>query len=165
VNGFKDNMNISSGDDEFLMQKISSDTKYKVNFSLDRNSIVKTNSNKSFGEFYQQRKRWASKGLFYSDKSLVIKLILIYLFYFGLVVQPILAFFLTKAFILTLAISVVFKLLFEYLILFRGKKMLFSDLSLKTFLLTELLQTPYIIFAGFLGAFGNLMWKQRRISR
>ena len=80
VGGFKDQMNLSSGDDELLMQKIAKDSDFKVKFCIDKKAIVKTAANKTIGDFYQQRKRWASKGLFYSDKSLVLKLIFIYLF-------------------------------------------------------------------------------------
>ena len=90
VGGFKDQMNLSSGDDELLMQKIAKDSDFKVKFCIDKKSIVRTFPNKTIGDFYQQRKRWASKGLFYSDKSLVLKLIFIYTFYVGLAAQIIL---------------------------------------------------------------------------
>jgi len=165
VNGFKDNMNLSSGDDEFLMQKISRDTNYKVRFSLEEKSIVKTNVNKTVRDFYHQRKRWASKGLFYADRSLVLKLILIYLFYIGLVVQFAIAFFLSTFFWLTLLNSVILKFIVELLIMNKGRKILFKKLSLRTFLLTEILQIPYIIYAGLMGSFGNIFWKDRRLTR
>ncbi len=90
VGGFKDHMNLSSGDDELLMQKISKDSDYKVKFCLGQKAIVKTSANETIGDFFQQRKRWASKGLFYGDKSLVFKLTLIYAFYLGLISQFIL---------------------------------------------------------------------------
>jgi len=165
VGGFKDQMDLSSGDDELLMQKIAKDTDYKVRFSIDKNSIVKTQSNSNIAEFYHQRKRWASKGLFYGDKNLIIKLVLIYLFYFGLVLQPILAITLSGYFFLSLIASLLLKSIFEYLILSRGRKILFNNLSLKPFVIAELLQVPYIIIAGFAGAFGNLKWKERKIKR
>lgn len=87
VGGFNYQLNLSSGDDELLMQKISNDTDFKVKFCIDKKAIVKTAANKTISDFYQQRKRWASKGLFYADKSLVFKLILIYSFYVGLIAQ------------------------------------------------------------------------------
>ena len=106
VGGFRNQMGLSSGDDELLMQKIAKDTDYKVRFSVNKNSIVKTHSNKNIEEFYHQRKRWASKGLFYGDKNLIVKLILIFLFYIGLVLQPILAITLSGYFILSLLASI-----------------------------------------------------------
>jgi len=165
VNGFYDQMDLSSGDDELLMQKIAKDTKYKVRFSLNRNSIVQTKGNSSINKFYQQRKRWASKGLFYKNIRLIITLILIYLFYLALVIQPFLILFISPFFAITFGLSLVSKLFIEYLILKRGKKVLFSNLSLKPFLFAELLQVPYIIIAGFAGMFGNLKWKERKIKR
>jgi len=165
VGGFKDQMDLSSGDDELLMQKIAKDTDYNVKFSTNKNSIVRTHSNKNVAEFYHQRKRWASKGLFYGDKNLIIKLVLIYLFYIGLVLQPILAITLSGHFFISILASLLLKSIFEYKILSRGKKILFNNLSLKPFIIAELLQVPYIIIAGFVGAFGNLKWKERKIKR
>ena len=165
VGGFKNQMGLSSGDDELLMQKIAKDTDYKVRFSVNKNSIVRTHSNKNIAEFYHQRKRWASKGLFYGDKNLIVKLILIFLFYIGLVFQPILAITLSIYFYISLVASIFLKSVFEYLILRSGKKILFNDLSLKPFFIAEFLQVPYIIIAGLVGAFGNLKWKERKIKR
>jgi cellulose synthase/poly-beta-1,6-N-acetylglucosamine synthase-like glycosyltransferase len=165
VNGFYDQMDLSSGDDELLMQKIAKDTKYKVKFSLLAKSIVKTSASKNINEFYHQRKRWASKGLFYKNIRLIITLILIYLFYIGLVIQPFLILFISSSFAFSFGLSLVIKLILEYLILLKGKKILFLKLSLKPFLFAEFLQVPYIIIAAFSGIFGNLEWKERKIKR
>ena len=59
VNGYEDNLNLSSGDDEFLMQKISTRTDYKVKFCYDKNAVSYTHPNKTIKEFVNQRKRWA----------------------------------------------------------------------------------------------------------
>jgi cellulose synthase/poly-beta-1,6-N-acetylglucosamine synthase-like glycosyltransferase len=165
VGGFKDQMNLSSGDDELLIQKISKDTDFIVKFCSDKNSIVKTAANKTIGDFYQQRKRWASKGLFYRDKSLVLKLILIYTFYVGLITQLLLGIFFTQIFLISLAVSLLLKIIYEFRILAKGKAILFSELKLKYFLAAELIQIPYIIFTGLVGAFGNYLWKSRKIKR
>ncbi len=165
VKGFEYNMELSSGDDELLMQKIAQDTDYKVKFSLDNDSVVKTKPNNSIGEFYHQRKRWASKGLFYKNKNLVTKLILIYFFYFGLILQPFLIIFYSKLFVVIFLISILFKLLLEYLILKKGKKLLFNPLSLRWFIPSELLQVPYIAITGLAGSFGNFHWKERKVKR
>ncbi|MDP2363743.1 MAG: glycosyltransferase, partial [Ignavibacteria bacterium] len=89
VGGFTYQMSLSSGDDELLMQKIHRDTDYNIKFALDKNAIVSTEANPSIKDFYHQRKRWASKGLFYGDHLLLIKLVLIFLFYLSLIIQPI----------------------------------------------------------------------------
>jgi poly-beta-1,6-N-acetyl-D-glucosamine synthase len=84
VKGFDDNLNISSGDDEILMQKIWKEGEYKVKFCMNRKAVVTSSSNKTFNDFYHQRKRWASKSLFYKNKFLKLKLIFIFLFYLSL---------------------------------------------------------------------------------
>ncbi len=165
VGGFNDNMNLSSGDDELLMQKISKDSDYKVKFCIDKKAIVKTSANKNMGDFLQQRKRWASKGLFYGDKSLVLKLILIYAFYLGLITQIILGITLSNIFLLSFLISILLKFIFEFRILSIGKEKLFNDLPLKYFFMAEVLQIPYIIYAGLVGTFGNYLWKSRKLKR
>ena len=165
VNGFYDHMNLSSGDDELLMQKIVRVTKYKVRFSLNKNSIVRTKSNSSISQFYQQRKRWASKGLFYKNFRLIFTLILIYLFYLGLIIQPFLFIINSTVFAVTFGLSVIVKFLLEFLILRKGRQILFNDLKLNLFLVAEILQVPYIIITGFAGMFGNLVWKNREIKR
>jgi len=165
VGGFKDQMSLSSGDDELLMQKISKDSDFKVKFCIDKKSIVKTSANKTLGDFYQQRKRWASKGLFYNDKSLVLKLILIYLFYLGLMAQLILGSFFRPMFLLSFLVSIILKFIFEFRILNKGQEVLFKDLQLKYFFAAEIFQIPYIIFTGLVGAFGNYLWKSRKVKR
>jgi cellulose synthase/poly-beta-1,6-N-acetylglucosamine synthase-like glycosyltransferase len=165
VGGFKDQMNLSSGDDELLMQKIAKDSDFKVKFCIDKKAIVKTAANKTIGDFYQQRKRWASKGLFYSDKSLVLKLIFIYAFYVGLMAQIVLGLLFHPVFLLSFLVSIILKYTFEFRILYKGQKILFNDLPLKYLVPAEIFQIPYIIFTGLVGAFGNYLWKSRKVKR
>lgn len=165
VGGFTYQMSLSSGDDELLMQKIHRETNYKIMFALDKNAIVSTEANLTIKEFYNQRKRWASKGLFYGDKLLLVKLILIFLFYLSLIIQPVLGIFLSANFLLTFLISFLVKIFLEYLVIMKGTNLLFNHNILKPFLITEILQVPYIIVSGFMGMFGNFVWKDRKIKR
>lgn len=165
VGGFSFQMNLSSGDDELLMQKISKDSDYLVKFAAEKSAIVKTSPNRTVNEFYQQRKRWASKGLFYSDKNLVIKLILIYAFYISFPVQLFLGLVYSKLFLITFLISFLFKVIFEYAVIQKGTNILFNKRILHSFFIIEILQIFYIIIAGISGAFGNYVWKNRKINR
>jgi cellulose synthase/poly-beta-1,6-N-acetylglucosamine synthase-like glycosyltransferase len=165
VGGFNYQMSLSSGDDELLMQKINCDTSYKIKFAADKNAMVSTEANQSIKQFFNQRKRWASKGLFYNDKFLIIRLVLIYLFYLSLFIQPLLALFISKIFLYTFVISFFVKILLEYLILKFGIKLLFNSEILKPFIISELFQIPYIIVSAIAGIFGNFEWKGRLIKR
>jgi cellulose synthase/poly-beta-1,6-N-acetylglucosamine synthase-like glycosyltransferase len=164
VGGFSHNMNLSSGDDELLMQKIFQDTNYKIKFAISKEAVVKTKANSSIKEFYQQRKRWASKGLFYKNKLLILQLILIYLFYFSLIVQPFLLIF-SKIFLFTFIFSFGVKLLLEYLVMKKGIKLFFDEKLLSYFFITEIFQVPYIVIMGLSGTFGNFVWKNRKVKR
>ena len=158
-------MNLSSGDDELLMQKIYKDTDFKVKFCINKKSIVKTAANKTMDDFYQQRKRWASKGLFYGNKGLVLKLMLIYAFYFGLIAQLFFGVTVGEIFLLSFLLSLLFKIIYEFRILFKGKQILFADLRLSYLVIAEVFQIPYIILTGLVGAFGNYIWKSRKVKR
>lgn len=165
VGGFENQMNLSSGDDELLMQKIYKDTNYKIKFALDRNAIVSTKANKTLGDLFAQRKRWASKGMFYADNLLIVKLVLIYLFYLSLIIQPILAITVSKIFLFTFLFSIFTKLLLEFILLKKGISSLFDAEILRLFFIAELFQVPYIIISGLAGVFGNYDWKGRKIKR
>jgi cellulose synthase/poly-beta-1,6-N-acetylglucosamine synthase-like glycosyltransferase len=165
VNGFDDNLNLSSGDDEILMQKIWRAGKYKIKFCMNRNAVVTSLPNKSLEDFYHQRKRWASKGLYYTNKLLILKLVLLFLFYFSLLVQLILGIFFSSIFLLTFIISFLLKIIIEYIIIKKGTDLLFDKDLLKLFLITEILHIPYIIIFSIAGIFGNYQWKERKVKR
>jgi cellulose synthase/poly-beta-1,6-N-acetylglucosamine synthase-like glycosyltransferase len=165
LNGFEDQLHLSSGDDELLMQKIHKSKKYEVRFCLNRNAVVKTKPLNSFIQFYHQRKRWASKSIFYSDKKLILKLIVIFLFYSGLLFELAFTFFISKIFLVLFAAGLFIKFLLEYLIIKKGKEILFPNLKTKYFLAAELFQVPYIIISSISGLFGNFEWKERKVKR
>jgi cellulose synthase/poly-beta-1,6-N-acetylglucosamine synthase-like glycosyltransferase len=165
VNGFDDNLNLSSGDDEILMQKIWKESKYKVKFCMNKNAVVTTSPNGSLKEFYHQRKRWASKGLFYKNKFLKLKLVLIALFYFSLLAQLLLGIFLSPSFLISFSVSFLLKIIIEYKILKKGADLLFGKHLLKSFFTAEIFHIPYIIIFSIAGIFGNYQWKERKVKR
>ncbi|MGE5681313.1 MAG: glycosyltransferase [Bacillota bacterium] len=165
VNGHSGNMQLSSGDDEFLMQKIASETDFKIKFNYEKKAVVVTGANKNISQFMQQRKRWASKGLFYNDKILIFQLILIFLFYLSLLVQVILGLIFGQEYFMLFLVLFVLKMFFEFKIIAKGKDILFEKKDLVYFFPSEILQLPYIIYAAVSGALGNYTWKNRKLKR
>ena len=165
IGGYKGLMNLSSGDDELLMQKIAYNTKYDVKYCFEYDALVTTNPNKSLKEFNQQRKRWASKGLFYENKMIVFQLFLIFFFFLGLVIQLFLGIFLDPRFFTILLGSLIVKMLIEYSVLEKGVGILVEKISFPQFLLAEVLHIPYIIYSAIAGALGNFKWKDRELKR
>ncbi len=153
VGGYSDNKHLTSGDDEILMQKIANETSFEVKFVWNKKAIVATKPNSGLNDFLEQRKRWASKSLFYFDKTIVALLLAIFIFYASLLTLFIASFFGLPAkwflFLFTL------KILFEYLVVKEGKNFLFDKKLLRYFLIAEILHIPYIIFR-LLAAFSGI---------
>lgn len=165
LDGLRDNLNITSGDDEFLMQKIARETSYKIRFCSEREAVVRTHPNRTIGSFLNQRRRWASKSIFYNDAALSTSLVLIFLFYTGLIAQTALLLAGYYFFAFTLSGSLVIKILMELLIIRRGENLFLSKKKISVFLITELFQVPYIIIASVAGFAGGFTWKGRNIRR
>jgi cellulose synthase/poly-beta-1,6-N-acetylglucosamine synthase-like glycosyltransferase len=165
VRGFDDNFSLSSGDDEFLMQKIAGETKYEIKFCFSEDVLVKTLSNKKIKDFYHQRKRWASKSLYYKDFSLVLKIIMIFFFYLSFPVQLLLGLLLFKIFIGTFIIFFIIKMILEYKIMIKGIPVLYRQVDVNIFIISELLHIPYILISAITGLFGNFVWKDRKLTR
>lgn len=165
VGGFADNEHLSSGDDEFLMQKIAKTEKYKIKFCAEPEAVAFTDPNEGVDQFFNQRKRWASKGLHYQDKVLIFRLVLIFFFYLSLVIQPVLGFFVSDFYFRTFLISIILKLVFEFLIIFTGSKLMNMKGLIGLFPLAEILQVPYIIYSAVSGLFGNYHWRGRKLER
>jgi cellulose synthase/poly-beta-1,6-N-acetylglucosamine synthase-like glycosyltransferase len=165
VSGFTYKHSLASGDDELLMQKIRKETGYKIKFCMNKDAIVRTPANGSLNQFYQQRKRWASKGLFYSNHLLILKLIMIFLFYLSFPVQLVLGIFYNPLFLIFMLSCFLIKAMMEYLILKTGADYLFNKSILRSFIAAEIVHIPYILTAGISGASGNYIWKERKIKR
>ncbi len=78
VKGFEGNESIASGDDEFLMHKMSHTFPNQVHYLKSRDAIVLTDALPNWGSFFRQRKRWASKWSYY--QSLSPKLMALFIF-------------------------------------------------------------------------------------
>jgi len=165
VGGFDGQLSLSSGDDEILMQRIWKKGKYKIKFCTNKDAISFTKANKNLNEFYNQRKRWASKGLFYELKSTVISIVLIFLFYLLLFSFLVLTFYKINFFILLFTSVFFLKIILEFAVMNKGCDLLFNKKILKYFLITEIIHLPYILISALSGIFGNFSWKDRKLKR
>ena len=110
--------------------------------------------------FIKQRTRWASKCLVYKKTSLVFFLLATYLFYLLLFISiPFsLLFFVHYPYPL---IAFLIKLIVDFLLVFKGTRLVGRQDLRKYFLITEILQIPYILYVGFAGILGKFEWKGR----
>lgn len=162
---FEDDIDLVSGDDEFLMRAIASKTGFKVKFAWSSDALVVTNPNKSIKDFYNQRKRWASKSLFYENKTLILKLTGIYLLFLLSVIFIFLSITGNITALILFVCFFVIKNLLEYNILKRGQSTGISEIKPGVYIFAALLHIPYILISAFSGVLGNIKWKERVHSR
>jgi len=165
LNGYRDQFHLSSGEDELLMQRIASETDYLVRFCCDQDAVVYTKPNLNLSDFFQQRNRWASKGLFYKNRLLIIRLIFIYLFYLSIIAQIFLSIFFSKLYLVTFIFCIILKFLVEYKIISKGADFIFKRELLRYFLVAEIFQMLYLPLAGIGGIIGKFKWKDRKLNR
>ncbi len=161
VGGFTSFENIASGDDDLLVQKIAHATKWKIRFAADHQARVRTHSAETIRQFLNQRARWASKSLIYPNFGLKLVLILIYLFYGFLFLAGL---FISLKLLTPIFVSIGFlsKIIIDFFIMIKGCNILKRKDLLSYFLLTEILQIPYILYAGAAGVLGNFHWKEQK---
>ncbi len=161
VGGYRGHDHLPSGDDDLLLQNIHRKTSWQVRYSLDPRTINYTHPVKDLAGFLNQRSRWASKSLHYPDRSILLVLVLIYLFYLAVVLG------LPLGLIGWLPLRVylgalLLKWVPEFLLLFTGLKYFGRRDLLRWFPLAEWLQPPYILLVGLRGLLKKFTWKERK---
>lgn len=151
-------------DDEVLMQRIKKRGLGKILFSAAQESIVQTKSPETLSHFWNQRIRWASKKGHYEDKTVLLKLVALYVFFFVSFLSVIAALF-TAWLVPIVATVLILKVFFDAWILFKGAFLFRTTVSITRFLIAEFLHVPYIVFAAATGNFVPLHWKGKPIER
>jgi cellulose synthase/poly-beta-1,6-N-acetylglucosamine synthase-like glycosyltransferase len=162
VDGFGNNEN--SNDDESLMNRIAQKKIGRIVFAPETDAIVSTHSSNTILSFLHQRIRWANKRGHYIDKSILVTLISLYMFFFSLLLTAIL---IPQEHKLILPLALVFsgKVIVDYFALRTGAKLFRQRIYLFYFLVAELLHVPYIVIAAAIGQFASIQWKGRKIPR
>tara|TARA_Y100000591_G_scaffold74749_1_gene62247 strand:- start:128 stop:1222 length:1095 start_codon:yes stop_codon:yes gene_type:complete len=151
INGFDLVKDEISGDDMYLVQKIS---KLKSGFlNIDPQSFVETKPVKTISQFINQRTRWASnsKKNIKSNKLFFMFLLSAFLTNILTLINLFYNFYFFWFF--------VFKSLLESLIIFLGSKLFNLNLQIKPFILWLVLQPAYIPYIGIRGLIGKFYWK------
>lgn len=171
VNGFKDNVNLASGDEEFLMQKIHFNTEYEVKFCSLENSATFTEPVHSVIKFINQRKRWVSKVPYYKNKFLLPVLAILYSFYILFTVSVVFVILNFKLLELLLWIFIL-KLLIDLIFMIKGYQILEINKNrlelvklILLFPLAEIFHFIYISFVPILSFITGFSWKGREFKK
>ncbi len=79
VGGYQGTAPTATGDDLFLMHKIHLRFPGSIRFLKNREAIVRTSAKATWGDFFQQRKRWASKWKLYQDRRVIVLALFVFL--------------------------------------------------------------------------------------
>ncbi|MBT1705500.1 glycosyltransferase [Chryseosolibacter indicus] len=159
VGGYEGNFQIASGDDEFLMRKISKKYPDGVRFLADQNAVVRTKVQPSLKHFFSQRIRWASKWKF--NTSFYAAMLALFIFSFQCI--NILA--LSNAIIFTSLyhfLLLIIKLILEAVVLISFCRCLKISWSWWSFLVLQIVYPVYVLLVAICAQFQQYEWKGRR---
>ena len=160
VGGYRGEDRIISGDDDLLLQRIDRTTDWDIRACISPGSFVFTQPLSGIFTFIKQRIRWASKGLIYKKTALVLFLLATYLFYLLLFISLPFSLLFISHYPYPL-IAFLIKLAVDFLLIVKGTALVRRQDLRKYFLITEILQIPYILYVGFAGILGKFEWKGR----
>lgn len=163
VNGFAGIDKIASGDDMLLMHKIARKYPDNIQYLKSTDAIVSTIPMQTWSTFFNQRIRWASKALYYDDKSIFWVLLLVYLFNLSFLILFVAGFwnYTYWLFVLILwGLKTLVELPFFYSVATFFKK----EWAVKLFFFFQPLHILYTIISGLFGQFGKYEWKGRKVN-
>ncbi|HEY0066054.1 MAG TPA: hypothetical protein VGB46_01785, partial [Flavisolibacter sp.] len=159
--GFSGIDHVASGDDMLLMYKIRKAHPGRVFYLKSRDAVVATAPMKTWSEFVNQRKRWASKTLVYEDGRIKAVLGFVYLFNCFFLLLFVMAFF-GWSYIKLLLLMLAGKILAELFFLYPVAAFYQSRSLLRYFAFFQPIHILYTVSVGFLSQLGKYEWKGRR---
>lgn len=161
VNGFQGIDSVASGDDMLLMYKIWKRHPSKVLYLKSEQAVVSTEPMKTWKDFFNQRKRWASKTMHYDDYRITAVLGLVYLVNLWFMVLMVAAFLHPTNWKLVL-VYLVLKTLIEFPFVAAVASFYNERRILPYFPLFQPLHILYTVSVGFLSQLGKYEWKGRQ---
>lgn len=157
VKGFENVIKIQSGDDDLLMQKLAADRPWAMRYCIDESTFVTTNGKETLKELWEQRKRWASKTIYYTPK-IVFVLSMVFLFLLMECVGALLSPFSFTIFLAT-AVTFVIKCAGDLILILRGLRIFRQEHLIKWCIPVEFIHAPFTVLAVLFGLFGRFKWK------
>lgn len=157
VNGFENVLKIQSGDDDLLMQKLATDRPWAMRYCIAPNTFVTTSGKETLHELWEQRKRWASKTIYYTPK-IVFVLSMVFLFLVMQCVAALLSPF-SIGILIAFAATFVAKCIGDLVLILRGLRIFRQEHLLKWCIPVEIIHAPFTVLAVLFGLFGRFKWK------
>jgi len=150
-----------SGDDVLLLQLVRRQTDWRIVFAFDPRAHATTEPEKTLSALLNQRRRWASNGVYQFFLNQPFFLYALNTFTLNLFILAGFPVALFTGGLSLVGSAFAAKALAELVLLLRAGQ-LFGRLDLlKVYPLWVILQIPYVVLVGFGGTFGNFTWKGR----
>ncbi len=130
-----------------------------VAFAGGPESIICTRPATGLSAIWEQRKRWASKCIYYGRGRRAV-MIMIFAFYLWILLCAVLS--LWKP---ALGITAAAKALFDYMVVHRSMRIFKVSLMLRYFIPVEMLHIPMTVLGVLWGTFGTFSWKDGRVRK
>ena len=161
VEAYADSMHLASGDDEFLLHKVSAKYPGKTGFLKHKQALVFTKAKAGMRDFFNQRKRWVSKSTDYKNWHETLMIWLVWLMHLFLLLNLALSPFDIK-YMFTFIISFMIKLLAEFVFIFPLSRFFNKTSFLILYPFTAILYIFYVVIIPFAAVFGSFEWKGRK---
>lgn len=162
--GYEDNARFASGDDVFLIKKMAALPNKKIRFICDPATAVTTEPEKTWENFWRQRKRWATKSKAYASPYILGIQALTFLLAMKIPVYLLFALYAGPLFLLPATLAFAGKYMIDYVFLSKISTQLQKKDAMKNFMTSFILYQRYIIIMGFFALFpSKTVWKGRKI--
>lgn len=164
LNGFQGNLDIASGDDIFLLEKMIKTHPEKTHYLKSLDACVKTTNEINLKNFFNQQLRWASKTTSYTNnfsKFVAMTVFLQNLSFIVLGFLSVVNIHYFNHFLLALLI----KLTVDFILIYKTSKFLGNTKSLKYFSVMSLLYPFFSFIIGSLSLFRSYEWKGRKFKQ
>ncbi|SDG90602.1 glycosyltransferase family 2 protein [Winogradskyella thalassocola] len=160
LRGFEGNDTIASGDDVFLLEKLTAYDAESVHYLKSSNAIVTTNPAENTKNLIQQRLRWASKTS--QNKNWFTKLVGLVVLLGNLVCLGLLPAVYFNIITLKIALALfIIKGCIDFLLLFKTARFFKQDNLLVSYLFSSIIYPFFCVSIVFLSFFKSYEWKNR----
>ncbi|MGL1885977.1 MAG: glycosyltransferase [Reichenbachiella sp.] len=158
VDGFKGNEEVPTGDDEFLLRKVTEKYPESVTFIKSKDALVLTDAAASWSELVHQRRRWASKWKLHEGwASMVLPLAIMFL-YVILLLTP---FIVDSQYAFWLLMGWGVKCVFDFIYLKSVARITQVKVHVIGVIALQIIYPFYVVFFGLASNFGEYRWKGR----
>ena len=165
VQYLRNDSNVSSGDDVFLMQAITKHFGSKaVRFVAASSAIVSTKAVADLKSFFRQRIRWTSKSTHYRSLSIIIPALIVFIFnaiWVGMFVASI--FFPWMMLVTMLFLGL--KALIDFPLLLSVSQFMRQRSLMRYFLPLTFIYPFYVLAVALAGLFSTTTWKGRVVEK